>query len=122
MIHKYHSLHLKPAAEALNSSTGPSVLPEIIWNFSHFQGEQRITLTQNPYFYGELPTSPAEYVGGFNSQPVERYEGTIDVLTNNSRRVFLEIDENLRAFDNVWTTNDTLIFKGWALYLFPFPS
>jgi hypothetical protein len=88
------------------------VVPEILWNFSHFEGEKRLTLAQNPHFYEDLPTSPGAYGGRFSSRPTERYEGTIYVLTNNSGRVFLEFGSRPRAFDNTWTTNDTLVFRG----------
>jgi len=85
------------------------VLPEIIWNFHHFEGERRLGLAQNPHFYKDLPTHSGSI---FERQPTERYHGTIYVLTNNSRRVFLDIDGKLRAFDNVSVVNNTLIFKG----------
>ena len=48
----------------------------------------------------------------YRTQPTEDYQGTIYVLTNNERRVFLELGKKRRTFDNVWKTNDTLIFKG----------
>jgi len=95
----------------LSSSTGNPVVPEILWNFSHFEGEKRLTLAQNPHFYEDLPTSPGAYGGRFSSRPTERYEGTIYVLTNNSGRVFLEFGSRPRAFDNTWTTNDALVFR-----------
>ena len=114
--------YLTSAPEKLSDSSGPSVLPEILWNFSHFEDDKRLRLAQNPHFYRDLPRSPTAYGGTFSSQPTEVYEGTIHVLTNNlvpklgdSRRVFLELDGERRAFDNFWDTNDTLIFKGWDL-------
>jgi hypothetical protein len=55
---------------------------------------------------------PTAFVDTFKTQPTERYQGTICVLTNNERRVFLELGKKRRAFDNVWKTNNTLIFKG----------
>ncbi len=102
-------------AEALNCSPGNSLLPEILLNFSRFKGKRRLTLAQNPHFYGDLPTSdsPTRYVAGFNSHPTDCYTGTIYVVTNNSRRVFLEFGETRQAFDNVSVANNTLIFKGW---------
>jgi len=104
--------------QKLSESSGPSILPEILWNFSHFEDEERLRLTQNPHFYVGLPTSPSEYGGLFSRRPTEIYEGRIYVLTNNlipklgdSRRVFFEFGEEKRAFDNFWDTNNTLIFK-----------
>jgi hypothetical protein len=90
------------------------VLPEILWNFSHFNDNRRLGLAQNPHFYEALPTSPGAYGGGFRSQPTERYQGTIYVITNTPRRVFLEFDGKLRAFDHVSVVNNTLIFRGWC--------
>lgn len=96
-----------------------SDLPEILWYFSHFPDEKRLSLAQNPQFYGILPTSPAAYVGGFSSSPTEFYQGTINVLTNSSRRIFLECDPYPRIFDNVWAINGILIFRGLCV-VFPF--
>jgi len=104
--------------QKLSNSSGASVLAEILWNFSHFEGEKCLRLAQNPHFYRDLPDSPTAYGGTFSRQPTDIYEGTIYVLTNNlvpesgdSRRVFFEFGEEKRAFDNFWDTNDTLIFK-----------
>lgn len=101
---------LMHAPEALSDS---SDLPEILWYFSHLPNESRLVLAQNPHFYADLPTSPAKYVRRFSSQPTEIYhQGMIDVLTNDVRRVFLECHPEPRVFDNVWTINGILIFKG----------
>jgi hypothetical protein len=48
------------------------------------------------------------------SQPTGSFEGTIFVLTNNSRRIFFDVGKKQRAFDNVWYTNGTLIFQGFV--------
>ncbi|KAH9984466.1 hypothetical protein BJV77DRAFT_1037504 [Russula vinacea] len=102
---------MKPiiAEQALISTAGPT---DILWNFSHFEDERRLTLAQNPHFY-EGPTFPGPTTCGpaSNTWPAENYEGTIYVLTNNERRVFLELEQNWRAFDNVWRTNNSLLFK-----------
>jgi hypothetical protein len=103
------------APEAISSSSGDSVLNEILWNFSHYKDAERLSLAQNPRFYVGLPTSPDGYHATFNWKPTERYEGTIYVLTNNSHHVFFEFGGSLRAFDNVWNTNDVLIFRGERL-------
>jgi hypothetical protein len=43
------------------------------------------------------------------------------VLTNIPGRIFLECGPDRRAFDNVWTTNGTLVFKGRCLrFYLPF--
>ena len=96
---------------------GTSKLPDILWIFSHYapkkpnapRDERYLTLAQNPHFYDGLPIFPTAFV---ETQPTERYQGTIGVLTNNERRVFLELGKKRRIFDNVWKMNNTLIFKG----------
>jgi hypothetical protein len=103
---------LNPLPEALSNNSGASVLPEILWNFSHFEGDKRLTLSQNPHFYVDLPSSPDAYGSTFRSQPTERYEGRIYVLTNDSGRVFFEFGGSSRVFDIFWATNDAPIFKG----------
>ena len=108
-----------PLSEAL---IGTSVLPDILWIFSHFapkpkkrkepRDKRYLTLAQNPHFYDGLPIFPTASVDTFRTQPTENYRGVIYVLTNNEHRVFLELGEKRRTFDNVWKMNDTLIFKG----------
>lgn len=96
--------------EALSST---SDLSDILWNFSHFEDDRRLTLAQNPQFYGGT-TFPTIYMPAFIAQPVEEYQNLnmIYVLTNSERRVFLDLGQNRRIFDNVWKMNNTLIFKG----------
>ena len=99
--------------EVLNND---SKLQEILWNFSRFDREGRLTLSQNPHFYDRLPTSPSENWSEFDTKATEENWPTnhtqpIYVLTNFPGRVFLELGPNPRAFDNVWNTNGTLIFK-----------
>ena len=98
---------------------GTSELPDILWIFSHFapkpkkpRDKKYLTLAQNPHFYDGHPRFPTAFVDTFKTQPTEDYKGTIYVLTNTERRVFLELDEKRRTFDNVWKANNTLIFKG----------
>lgn len=98
---------------------GTSRSPDILWIFSHYapkkpkdtRDKRYLTLAQNPHFYDGLPLSPTAFV---ETQPTERYQGTLCVLTNNERRVFLELGKKRRTFDNAWKTNagNTLIFKG----------
>ena len=121
MTRQHRGSYLIPAPEWLNSSPGRSLLPEILWNFSHFKGQQRLTLSQNPHFYMYLPTSPAAYAAAFESSPTEHYEGRIYVLTNSSGRVFFEFDGKSRAFDIIRAMNNTLVFKGLVPYVSLFP-
>ncbi|KAI0281532.1 hypothetical protein BC826DRAFT_1069000 [Russula brevipes] len=96
---------------------GSSKIGEILWNFSHHKGDKCLTLEKNPHFYCELPTCSTKDVDKFISQPTESFKGTIFVLTTNSRRIFFDIGEKQRAFDNVWDTNKTLIFQGFVVSL-----
>jgi len=107
------SLRLIRVPEELNND---SKLREILWNFSRFDPERRLILSQNPHFYNHLPTSPNANWSEFDSNSTEENWHTnhtqpIYVLTNTPGRVFLELGPNPRAFDNVWNTNETLIFK-----------
>lgn len=105
-------LSLIPLSEALVSTSEVSdLVPDILWNFSHFDGEKRLTLAQNPHFYKNLPTNPTTDWAEFEIWPTDDYQDTIFVLTNDDRRVFLEVGK-LRTFDNVWKTSGALILKG----------
>ncbi|KAF8497903.1 hypothetical protein F5888DRAFT_262615 [Russula emetica] len=88
---------------------------EIMWNFSLFKGESRLTLKDNPHFYKRLPTSAEKYEGQFRTEPIETFHhDKISVLTDNPRltgRVFLETAEEKRAFGNVWVPKEAIIFK-----------
>jgi hypothetical protein len=101
--------------EALSDS---SDLPEVLWYFSHFLNDSRLVLAQNPHFYTDLPTSPAKYVRRFSSHPTVIFQGVVDVLTSNVRRVFFECTSEPRIFDNVWAINGILIFKGSCVGIF----
>jgi len=104
---------------------GTSDLPDILWIFSHFapkkpkdlRDKRYLTLAQNPHFYDGLPIFPTKSVDTFKTQPTEDYQGKIYILTNNERRIFLDLGEKRRVFDNVWKMNDTLIFKDIIGYL-----
>ena len=108
---------------------GTSELPDILWIFSHFapkkpkdpRDKRYLTLAQNPHFYDGLPIFPTASVDTFKTQPTEDYQGKIYVLTNNERRIFLDLGGKRRTFDNVWKMNDTLIFKGLCPAIIFFP-
>src|SRR5258707_6905172 len=93
---------------------------EILWNFSRLRDQKRLTLKDNPQFYGELPKSPEEYEGRFETHPIETLQHEeINVLTDNPNltgRVFLEMDKTHKrrqTFGNTWApNNEIIIFKG----------
>ena len=98
---------------------------EILWNFSRFKDERRLTLKQNPHFYEVLPTSPKDYGDKFRTRPTETYleKGRISVLTDKlgqAGRVFLKTAKTTRAFGNVWDLKDAIIFKGSWHFFCPF--
>ena len=108
---------LIPVPEELNND---SKLEEILWNFSRFDPERRLTLSQNPHFYNDLPTSSKQNWKEFNATATQEnwhayHTKPICVLTNTPGRVYLELCRNPRAFDNVWSANGTLIFKSMCL-------
>ncbi|KAI0287771.1 hypothetical protein BC826DRAFT_738940 [Russula brevipes] len=49
-----------------------SSLQEILWNFSRFKDNRRLTLKQNPHFYkvSDLPMSREAYIGEFETKPI----------------------------------------------------
>ena len=106
--------------EELGESSG---LKEILWNFSRYKEEKRLTLKQNPHFYKVLPTLAEKYGGKFRTDPIETFQHEkISVLTDNAGptgRVFLETTKETRAFGNVWVPKDAIIFKGSCLPFFP---
>lgn len=113
--------YLNSVPEALSSGAGINDLPEILWNFSHFEGKRRLTLAQNPHFYGNLPMSPDAYGGTFKGKCIEnRLPDKVFVPTNKSRRVYFNFTGHRRVFD-VWKTNSTLIFKGLSFALLILP-
>jgi hypothetical protein len=90
-------------------------LSEVLWNFSRCKDEKRLTLKQNPHFYkpSDLPSSPQAYVGDLKVDPIDSFmHPKICVLTDKPGRVYLETDQNTRAFGNIWVPNDAIIFKG----------
>ena len=89
-------------------------MQEILWNFSRLKGNQRITLKQNPHFYGGLPKSARDYSDEFTTDPIEKFwdASEIWVLTDERSRVFLETDKKKRAFGNFWVPDEAIIFKG----------
>jgi hypothetical protein len=101
-----------------------SNMNEILWNFSRFKDERRLTLNDNPHFYEKLPTSTEKYEGQFRIDPIETfYHDKISVLIDNpglAGRVFLETAKEKRAFGNVWVPENAIIFKSSWLFYIPF--
>jgi hypothetical protein len=97
---------------------------EILWNFCRYPhaSGKRVTLAENPHFYHHQPQSA--YGDEFTTGPMEDYQYSNDiyVLTNTPSRIFLEFGEDSRAFDNVWQTNGSFIFKSLCLVVLFFSS
>lgn len=107
-------LYLNLPSEALCSKSDQN---EILWNFSRFTDERRLTLKQNPHFYKVLPRLPKHYGDKFLMEPTESYlEMTkISVLSDNlgqAGRIFLKTAKKTRAFGNAWNVGNAIIFKG----------
>ena len=95
-------------------------LAEILWNFSRFKDERRLTLKQNPHFYTHLPMSREAYGGGFKMEPTEdfRHANKFYVLTDRQGLTYLKTGQYTRYFGNFWCPNGAIIFKGeHVLYL-----
>ncbi|KAH9955996.1 hypothetical protein BC827DRAFT_1271203 [Russula dissimulans] len=90
-----------------------SKLTEILWNFARYKDGRRLTLSQNPHFYKDLPRNKDGYRDDFQREPTEDFSGSagIFVLTDRPGRVYLESDQNARAFGNVWAPSKAMIFK-----------
>ncbi|KAI0251685.1 hypothetical protein BJV78DRAFT_417870 [Lactifluus subvellereus] len=91
-----------------------SNLQEIFWNFSRMKDEKkRLTLKQNPHFYEDLPASQEAYGHQFQTNPMKDFVQApkIYVLTDKPGRVYLETEQNTRAFGNFWVPNGAIIFK-----------
>jgi hypothetical protein len=98
---------------------GPSI-PEILWNFSRHEGESRLTLAQNPHFYVDLPRSkslPSKFKDRAH-YPITPSDGTVYVLTNSLKRVFIHNAGKWRAFDNVFDVDKTFLLKGLYVAIF----
>jgi hypothetical protein len=100
---------------------------EILWNFSRFKDERRLTLKENPRFYEVLPTLPENYRNNFIMEPIEVAflepikRKSISVLADKSGkvggRVFLKITK-ARAFENAWDLKNAIVFKGTRFSFF----
>jgi hypothetical protein len=96
-------------------------LQEILWNFSRFKDEKkRLTLSENPYFYAQLPTSPGAYGVSFRLDPTEDFRSTNEfyVLTDSTGPV--RILTGLPYVYKFWCLENAFIFKGLSI-LFFFP-
>ena len=97
-------------------------IEEVLWNFSQFKDERRITLHDNPHFYSDLPTSFDAYTAQFKALPIANFapkpNATIYVLVDQPRRVFLETKHDKRTFGNAFVLNDVMIFKGMSEVFF----
>jgi len=102
-------------------------LPEVLWNFSRYKGNKRLTLKQNPHFYKGLP---GKYEDDFESYPIEQFldapgdakgdsldrpKPKISVLVDRQGRIYLESDQGPRTFGNVWCPQKAIIFKRLSL-------
>jgi len=100
-----------PVVEAFDSC---SSLQEVLWNFSRFTYEKRLTLGQNPHFYGHLHTSQDAYRRKFRLDPIEDFQNVEErfyVLTDRPGRIYIESGGGTLAFGNVWAPGDAMIFK-----------
>ena len=110
--HPFQFLTLMPEALCRRSN-----IHEVLWNFGRFDSKDkgRLTLKQNPHFYkrSDLPIFRGAYVDQFNADPIDYFhDSRICVLTDKPGRLFLNTGRNTRAFGNIWTPREAIIFKG----------
>jgi hypothetical protein len=116
------SQHLISVPEVI--SDNPS-LQEILWNFSRLKNKkQRLTLSENPHFYADLPTSPEAYGDGVEIDPTEDFQhaDTFYVLTDRPSLVCITTDQDTRYFGNFWCPQNAVIFKGLGCLFYLFIS
>jgi hypothetical protein len=113
--------NLNHTLEELSASP---TLPEILWNFSRYKDNARITLEQNPHFYLHFPADESGYTSTFRLHPLQDASGvlqvehndTVYVLFDGPARVFLHTEHNSRIFGNIWMINGFLIFRGLSRF------
>ncbi|KAN0129081.1 hypothetical protein V8E53_013077 [Lactarius tabidus] len=97
-------------------SASPS-LPDILWNFSRYEDRARITLEQNPHFYLRFPAEESAYTPMFQCYPLQdssealELNDTVYVLFDGPSCVFLDAEDKLKIFCNVWSLNGFPIFR-----------
>jgi hypothetical protein len=93
---------------------GSATSQEVLWNFSRFKDNRRVSLKHNPHFYKDLPRSPEAYGTRFQADSIHDFEDVdkVYVLTDTTRRVYLETPQKTRSFGNFWVLNGTILFKG----------
>ncbi|KAH9979611.1 hypothetical protein BGW80DRAFT_1455296 [Lactifluus volemus] len=93
---------------------GSATSQEVLWNFSRFKDKRRVSLKHNPHFYKDLPRSPEAYGTRFQADSIHDFEDVdkVYVLTDTTRRVYLETPQKTRSFGNFWVLNGTILFKG----------
>ena len=103
-------------------SDSPSI-QEILWNFSRFKDEKkRLTVSENPHVYTELPTSPEAYGHSVKIDPTEDFRQAYEfyVLIDKPEIVRIVTDQDSQYFGNFWSPKDAIIFKGLGVFfLFP---
>jgi hypothetical protein len=106
-----------------------SNLPEVLWNFSRFRGDGRLTLKQNPHFYQllDIPITPEQYDGEFRVYPIDDFQqhARIWVITDMPGQIYLGTPQHTRAFGNAWRVlhDHAIILKGSSMkFPFLFPS
>ena len=109
--------HLASNSVAEVLGDNPS-LQEILWNFSRFKDEKKcLTLSENPYFYAELPTPSGADGRSFRLDPTEDFQSANEfyVLTDRTGAIVLF---GLDSFKKCWCLENAIIFKGMSILFF----
>ncbi|KAI0268972.1 hypothetical protein BGY98DRAFT_1017489 [Russula aff. rugulosa BPL654] len=88
-----------------------SKLTEVLWNFSRYRDNRRLTLKQNPHFYKDLTGT---YKDDFQSDPIEQFSMRSGIPRGFSGPGQVQPTPKIsdsRAFGNVWCPQKAIIFK-----------
>ena len=92
-------------------------LEAVLWVL---QQKNYVTLSNNPYFYQDLPELPAKYDAEFNNKPLSFGKSVGDislrdalyVLTDRAHHIYVKLEKGSRAFGNSWKPDKHIILKG----------
>ena len=100
-------------------SDSPS-LQEILWNFCRSTDrKERLTLSENPHFYADLPTLLEAHGNSVKIDPTEdfRHADKFYVLTDKQELVHVMTDDKiLHSFGNLWRSENGIILKGLGIF------
>jgi hypothetical protein len=110
---------LRAHIENIDNSATPR---EVLWNFSRYKDDRRITLKQNPHFYLRLPRKASDFHREFRQDPLTDFGAGLEdnakvyVLLDKSCRLYLDLAIP-RIFGNMWHPHKAIILKGELVFI-----